>query len=446
MKSALLGYLPCALTALGLAAFGFFLKSETDAHRRTIETLAVRDLADRTKIAIESIGPAIETGDFVRLHEFASAHHSDQLRLTVLAEPGGMIFDSESAATGTRVDRPEIRDSREHEIGTSIRPSQTTGKCMLYCARRTGGNFIVRLGVPYDTIVAPIKRNRPAMILSGLIGASSILLVLLFTMRLISHNRKLARERDAKARLLTEMQRVADFRRDFIANVSHEIKTPLTGILGATELLTAGDELSADDRAELLALLRRESTRLDSLAHDILSLARLERDEETGTHHFAPTELADVLATATDRVRHQIEKAGMRLTINSTPSLVVPCDARLVEQALVNLVINAVRHSGSPDVTISLTPIPGGAEFSVSDHGVGLHATDRDRIFERFYRVDKAHSRETGGTGLGLAIVKHTAHLHGGDASVMSEPGHGCTFTFTLKTQQQNKSQERKIT
>ena len=126
----------------------------------------------------------------------------------------------------------------------------------------------------------------------------------------------------------------------------------------------------------------------------------------------------------------------MRLEVAPAAALVLPCNARLVEQALVNLALNAVRHSGSPDVALALAPTPdGGAAFTVTDHGVGLAEADRARIFERFYRVDKSHGRDTGGSGLGLAIVKHIAQLHGGDATVVSAPGEGCVFTFTLRPQ-----------
>ncbi len=436
-KSLPLRYLPCLLVACGLAAFGFFLKAEMADYRRAIETWAERDLADRTQLAAESIGGALETGDFARLRDFAETQLSGNLRLTVLSAPGGMIFDSEPTAGGSHGGRPEVQSALATGEGSSIRISGTTGRKMLYCARRAGSNFIVRLALPYEMVVQPLRRNQPALILSCLVGASGILLVMLFSVRQIARNRALARERDAKARRLAEMQRVADFRRDFIANISHEVKTPLTGILGVTEILTApeADTLPEADRRELLSMLRRESTRLDALACDILSLARLEQDEEAATRrNFAPADLADVLASAVDRIRPQAEAAGIRLIVPPAPTLVRSCDARLIEQALVNLGLNAVRHSKSPDITLSLEQTPDGARFTVADHGVGLHAADRDRIFERFYRVDKAHSRENGGTGLGLAIVKHIAQLHGGDAVVVSEPGHGCAFSFTVKT------------
>jgi len=434
MKSPLLGYLPCALAAVGLIAFGFVLKTEVDGYRGAVETWAERDLAARTQLAAESIQEALATGDFAHLREFADARRADGLRLTVLTSPGGMVYDSEATASGNHSECPEVQSARMTGEGSSIRKSHTTNQRMLYCARQAGNDFIVRLAIPYDKVIEPLRRNRPALILSGLFGASGILLILLFSFRLVARNRELARERDAKERLLKEMERIADFRRDFIANVSHEIKTPLTGILGATEMLTSTDAtaLSDSDRQDLLGMLRRESTRLDALARDILSLSRLERGEKDCQQDFHPVDLADILSTAADRVRPQAQAAGIRLIVKDAPSTVIPCDARLVEQAVVNLALNAVRHSGSPDVELSLAPTDDGAAFTVVDHGIGLHEADRARVFERFYRVDKARSRDQGGTGLGLAIVKHIAQIHHGDATVVSEPGHGCTFTLKI--------------
>ncbi len=434
MKLPALGYLPCALAAAGFLVCGGVLWTEVADCRRAAEAWAERDLAARTQLAVESIADALDEADFAKLRAFTEAHRADGLRLTVLSSPGGMLYDSDRSAMGNHSACPEVREARETGEGASIRTSYTTGRRMLYCARRAGDDFIVRLAIPYERVVAPLERTRLAMLFAGLAGASGLLLVLLFMNRLIARNRALARERDVQAHLAAELRRVADFRRDFIANVSHEIKTPLTGILGAVELL--GDAGEAD-RGELLGLLRREATRLDALARDVVSLARLERGGEEGMcASFAPTDLADVLASAADRVRPRAEAAGMRLEVAPAPSLVLSCDARLVEQALVNLALNAVAHSGSPDVALALAPTPdGGAAFTVTDHGVGLAEADRARIFERFYRVDKAHSRETGGSGLGLAIVKHIARIHGGDATVVSAPGEGCVFTFTLRPQ-----------
>lgn len=435
MKIPGLAYLPCVLAAAGLAAGLHVLHAEMRAYREAVVSWATRDLAARTQLAAESIQDALATGDFAHLHAFADARRADGLRLTVLSRPGGMVFDSDPHAKGSHADRPEVRAALATGEGTALRPSVCTGHRMLFCARRAGNDFIVRLALPYETVAEPLRRHRPALVVAGLVGASGILLLSLVLVRLAARNRRLANERAVQERLLAETRRVADFRRDFIANVSHEIKTPLTGILGVVELLggPGAEELPAADRAELLGMLRRESTRLDGLARDILSLARLERGEGDGDARaaFAPADLADILATAADRVRPRAAAAGMELKVRAE-STVLSCDARLVEQAVVNLANNAVLHSGSPDLEIALSADAAGATISVTDHGVGLAPADQARVFERFYRVDRARDRDRGGSGLGLAIVKHVAQLHGGDATVVSTPGRGCTFSLFL--------------
>lgn len=428
------GYTPCILAALGLAAFAFVLRHETLSYRRAVEKWAERDLAARTQLASEAIREALATGDFARIRAFADARREDGMRLTVLTRAGGMFFDSDSRAAGNHASCPEVAAACEKGEGSSLRRSATTSSRMLYCARRAGDEFIVRLAIPYETVVAPLRANRPVLVFAALVGASGILLVLLFSFRLVTRYRTLAREREIQERALAETRRLAEFRRDFIANVSHEIKTPLTGILGAVDMMEVSDgTLTEDCRCELMKMLRRESMRLDALARDILSLARIERGDEDGARSFAQTDLADVLSAAADRVRPRAEKSAVRLVVHPAAPFSARCDARLIEQALVNLVDNALRHSASPDVEMSLAQCPGGAVFTVEDHGVGLAEADRARIFERFYRVDKSHSRENGGTGLGLAIVKHIATLHGGDAQVESEPGKGCRFTLRIK-------------
>ena len=437
----LLGFIPCILAALGLAAFVFILRVETNAYRTAVENWAERDLAARTQLAAEAIREPLATGDFARLRTFADQRRADGLRLTVLTRAGGMVFDSEARAAGSRADCPEVIAARDKGEGSALRESATTGGRFLYCARRAGDEFLVRLALPYETVVAPLRANRPALVVAALVGASGILMVLLFTFHLVARNRALARERNTQARLLEETKRLAEFRRDFIANVSHEIKTPLTGILGAVDLLDSAEAetLPPEDRRTLLGLLRRESTRLDALARDILALTRLEHETEEQPVAFAEADLADILASAADRVRPRAEKAGVQLLVEPAPTepIVLACDARLIEQALVNLADNAIRHSASPDVTLALASTTDGAQFTVTDHGVGIAPADQARLFERFYRVDKSHNRDAGGTGLGLAIVKHIAQRHGGDATVLSEPGHGSTFTLTLKRKEQ---------
>jgi len=428
-----LGYVPCLLAAAGFVAFGRVLVVKDRDYRASVETWATRDLLARTLLAAETLAEPLESGDFARVRTFASERLGQGARLTVLSAPGGMIFDTETRASGSHRTRPEVETARVAGEGTAIRLSGTTGEKMLYCARRTPSGAVVRLGIPYEQVVAPLARSRTALIVAGGVGGCGILLVFLVMELLIARNRKLSRERDAQRRVMAELQRVADFRRDFVANVSHEIKTPLTGILGAVEMLDAPDaeSLPREDRQALMAMLRGAARRLDALAKDILSLARLERGEEDLRSRFAPTDLADVLRSARDAVAAEAQTRGVTLALGENlPTCVCPAEARLLEQALVNLIVNAVRHSGASVVTLGLAARTDGAAFTVEDHGRGIPEADRARIFERFYRVDKAHG--AGGTGLGLAIVKHVAELHHGSISFAVPPEGGSRFTLAV--------------
>ena len=226
------------------------------------------------------------------------------------------------------------------------------------------------------------------------------------------------------------MRKLEAFRRDFISNVTHEIKTPVTGILGAVDVLADGGHgLDERDRQELLKVLRDQSVRLGALVEDILQLARLEKAEAARTAEFAVCNVGDIVETAVNLVRPLAERSGIAIGVERPPVLNRSCDPRLIESAVSNLVQNAIRHSGTRTVEVLVEGRPDGkAEICVADHGVGIPADCRARIFERFYRVDKDRSRALGGTGLGLAIVKHIAQLHGGEVSVVSKPGEGATF------------------
>jgi two-component system, OmpR family, sensor histidine kinase SenX3 len=232
----------------------------------------------------------------------------------------------------------------------------------------------------------------------------------------------------------TEARRVDAVRRDFLANVSHELKTPVGGLaLLAEALVDAADDPEAVRR--FAGRMQHESDRLSRLVQDVIELSRLQ-----GHDPFEkPTlvSLDEVVVEAVDRSRVRAETRSINLVFGGQRGVHVVGDARQLVTALGNLVDNAVRYA--PDgtrVTVAvrqvkelLGPI---AEISVSDEGPGIAESDRDRIFERFYRVDSARSRETGGTGLGLAIVKHVAAGHGGEATVWSDEGTGSTFTLRL--------------
>lgn len=278
--------------------------------------------------------------------------------------------------------------------------------------------------------------NWPEMPVAALWGAIVAAVLAAVFLALRRTRAKLARitgERDAKDRLLAEMRKLEKFRRDFVSNVTHEIRTPLTGILGAVDVLAEDEALTPEDRSAMLTVLKEQSSRLDKLAQDILSLARIEHSEDGGRKNdFAVCDLSDIMKNVFTLMRPKAAAQGVGLLLLRNDRVRIACDAARIEEAVLNLVENALRYSGSLTVELSLEADGGRSRISVMDRGVGIPKEHQARIFERFYRVDKARSREIGGTGLGLAIVKHIAQLHGGEVSVVSEPGGGSTFTILI--------------
>jgi len=225
---------------------------------------------------------------------------------------------------------------------------------------------------------------------------------------------------------LTSLKRLESFRSDFIANVSHEIKTPLTCIVGAVEALE--DEASVAQRPRLMEMLKKQTKRLNNLVADILSLAALEKKQQEASPEMTPVALENVLENAVNLcTQHAIEK-GIKLAIGTNAPSTINGDSSLLEQSLVNLIENAIKYSDAKNITVSLKREDGKIILDVRDDGIGIPEEHQRRIFERFYRVDKSRSRELGGTGLGLAIVKHIAQLHHGAARLESTPGKGCAF------------------
>jgi two-component system, OmpR family, sensor histidine kinase SenX3 len=232
----------------------------------------------------------------------------------------------------------------------------------------------------------------------------------------------------------TEARRVDAVRRDFLANVSHELKTPVGGLaLLAEALVDAADDPEAVRR--FAGRMQHESDRLSRLVQDVIELSRLQGHDPF--ERPALVSIDEVVVEAVDRSRVRAETRSINLVCGGVSGVHVVGDARQLVTALGNLVDNAVRYA--PDgtrVTVAVRqvkePLGAIAEISVSDEGPGISEHERDRIFERFYRVDSARSRETGGTGLGLAIVKHVAAGHGGEATVWSDEGTGSTFTLRL--------------
>lgn len=228
----------------------------------------------------------------------------------------------------------------------------------------------------------------------------------------------------------TESQRLEETRRDFVANISHELKTPIGAISLLSEALIDG----ANDQAlvkKFSADLFRESKRLASLVQDIIQLSRLQSADLLKT--AVPVDLSSVIAEAVERNQVLAERKGIKISWDSPAGTLVLGDGEMLSMAVKNLIENAILYSDEGgQVGVGLREDDGTAQISVTDTGVGIDPEHVERIFERFYRADPSRSRSTGGTGLGLAIVNHVANNHRGDIQVFSKLGFGSTFTLRL--------------
>ena len=228
---------------------------------------------------------------------------------------------------------------------------------------------------------------------------------------------------------LTAVERVEKTRRDFIANVSHELRTPLTSIQGYSETLL--DMVPDGPAREFTEVIRRNADRMGRLTNDLLTLARVESGEQKLQIGEVPA--GELVADGVSSLRAHARAQGVELVVENLPESLVRADRDAIHQVFTNLIENAVKYGGSGGkVQIGAESKGPELEFYVRDFGSGIASEHLPRLFERFYRVDKARSQEAGGTGLGLAIVKHIVLNHGGKVRAESKLGHGCTFYFTL--------------
>ena len=374
-------WLPAALAAVAflgaLAVFGWLL----NCFWIDIGTWARRDLRSQAELAADSLREPLASQNFRALTGLHTSLEAKGLILRVRSANGGWIFHG--GYKGATVE--EYVPCGEYSVGVAIREEQ---------------------------VYAPFYEALVGFVLAALIGVLGMFVVFFILYRQRVRIRELAK--------------LEKFRREFIADVSHEIKTPLTGILGAVDMLEGMEVEKKDGGGQwgvLLSLIRKESKRLNGLVQSILDLARLERE-------------GDVLDVAgfdlEEMLKELAAKYGVRYDGSDKSENLVVGDAALILQAVSNLVENAKRHSGTDDIALSLTWLDGWAHVIVEDHGVGIPPEHAARIFERFHRVDPARAAETGGAGLGLAIVRRIARLHGGEVALTSAKPRGCRFDFSI--------------
>jgi len=232
---------------------------------------------------------------------------------------------------------------------------------------------------------------------------------------------------------VTRLRHLESLRRDFVANVSHELKTPITAIKGAVETLLGGANDDPQNSQRFLEIANRQTDRLNAIIDDLLALSRLERDAESSGIERTQEELRPILVSALQSCARSSASKDVRVNLFCSEQLTAHVNGALLEQAVINLVDNAIKYSDVKNVvTVEGWQDGGRVNIKVQDRGQGIPKEHLSRLFERFYRVDTARSRAIGGTGLGLAIVKHIVQAHNGEVTVHSVLGEGCVFMISL--------------
>ena len=232
---------------------------------------------------------------------------------------------------------------------------------------------------------------------------------------------------------ITRLKRLENIRNDFVANVSHELKTPITAIKGSVETLQEGALKSVEDTKRFLGIIIKHTDRLHAIIEDLLNLSRIEQEAEKHQIVLEELSLIQILKEAISICQDKASKKKSEIELICDPNLTAQINAPLLEEAMINLIDNAVKYSQpNGQILVKARVEEGEVILEVRDQGCGIPPEHHARVFERFYRVDKARSRELGGTGLGLAIVKHIVQAHGGRVTLESTPNQGSTFPIRL--------------
>jgi two-component system phosphate regulon sensor histidine kinase PhoR len=454
------------LLAVAMVAVDFLVTRIVETSYRQNLT---RELADKGHLIALALPDGAGEPAAARIRRMATEAEG---RVTVIRSDGSVRFDSEAEPSRmeNHATRAEFVEALAGRQGRAIRRSATTGVNYLYVAIPTPDGA-VRLAMPLSQVDRQVNEIRGKM-LAGTAAAflPAIVIAAFFARRIskrlgaiiafagelakgnyrerldtaksgelgmLSRQLKEAGEHLQRAveqldREHTELEKLERVRKDFVINVSHELRTPLASIQGYAETLMDGALEDTANNMRFLGIIRQNAERLASLTADLLTLSRIEmRRQEL---NFGACKASDLLTEVADTVYPIARKKQIRLEREFSSEVDrIYCDPEAVHQILINLLDNAMKYT--PDggvIAIGTRRRDNMAEIFVRDTGVGIPAEDVPRLFERFYRVDKARSREMGGTGLGLAIVKHLVLAQGGEVYVESALNQGSTFSFTL--------------
>ncbi len=387
--------------------------------------------------APDSLGQRLKPQTAESLKRFKNQN----LRITWMDAEGYVIYDNDTdaAALENHLDRPEVSDALAYGEGESIRRSKTMNLATFYYAMRLDNGTVLRVAMQVSTVISLFFTAAPVIfVIIAAVLAACVVLSRMLTRTLLKPIEDMAEHMDDHNeipiypelkpfadRIRSQHEHIlasAESRQDFTANVTHELKTPLTAISGYAELIE-NNMIGADQTGHIASQIRHNADRLLSMINDIIQLSEL--DHKDLPRSFADADLNAIAAECCDNLRVAAAKARITLDYKGEP-VHLSADRALIKELIENLVQNAIRynHEGG-HVWVTVSEASGHAVLKVRDDGIGIPKDKQARVFERFYRVDKGRSRDMGGTGLGLAIVKHIAEIHNAEISLDSILGEG---------------------
>lgn len=422
------------ITATALVILSVFYSYSDDQVRNNLKTVeAVAEAELKAQGSADFINSSIDSNS----------------RITLIAADGTVIADSETdpSALGNHGDRQEVRKAQEDGEATVVRHSDTENKKTYYYAKLLDNGQILRVSTESTSIFGFFSHYILSIILAVLVViAASIFVSFRITKSIVKPITVLGENLDNPDSVKTydelqpfvhalqeqnKKQKALDKqKKQFTANVSHELKTPLTSIAGYAELIESGFA-KEEDIKPFAGVIRKQALRLVSLSEDIIQLSQLEESDDEDVS-FEKVNLYNVAQKCIEALFINAKNKGVKMELLGEPCI-IKGKGNLIEELIYNLCDNAIRYNKeNGSVTVTVTPLEKGAELSVKDTGIGIEEKYQEHIFERFFRVDKSRSKATGGTGLGLAIVKHITQLHGADLVVNSKIGEGTEIIVTF--------------
>ncbi|OUQ18261.1 sensor histidine kinase [Lachnoclostridium sp. An138] len=418
-KKVLIGYVIAAVVALLAFEYAFWTNGfRYLEHHSERSYLTQTELLKDLFLAEDVAGQSAEQSGGNAFEQFADSYAEKYgIRITVIDKEGNVLGESRGAGElmDNHLDREEVQKALQGDSNSIIRRSDTFDVDYCYCAVPVeSGNFqgVIRTAIPLQEL-----QDMDDEFVRSTLMAVVILAALIFFLGMYFRKYVLA------------MKKVENMRREFVSNVTHELKTPLTSIKGFVETLKAGAIEDPKIAHKFLDIIEIESDRLSNLISDTLLLSEIESKKDTKRE---PCDVNAVITEVVELLQPKV-KEHVRLIFHPDSSVCpYSCNRDRLKQLLINLVDNGLKATEFGAVTITCRSTVSQLVIEVSDTGIGMEEEQLDRIFERFYRVDKGRSKAQGGTGLGLSIVKHIVELYNGTIEVASKPGVGTEFTVKL--------------